>query len=341
MVLHWMLVIAVLSFLSSLSTANAQPGEISEMSAPAQTEAVVLPEWAIGPFARVEENPLLVPTSGWEALHTYNPAVLIVDGRFAMLYRAQDIPHEQGGKDQIGLAWSDDGIHWERYPGNPVLEATEDYELPGGSQDPRVVRHDGVYYMTYTAWSPPNCYLSIATSEDLVHWTKHGPLFPELRWTKSGTIVQNPSNEAVRIDGRFVMYVVDWKPFYIAYSDDLLNWEIKELEGELGGESGIAVTDYADPGEDDIVLFYSGALENRGDWFYAVGEALFSRDDPERRLAFLEWPVIRPLKPYEMAGNKENCVFASGLLRHQGRWWLYAGAGDHVVALYTAPAKAP
>jgi predicted GH43/DUF377 family glycosyl hydrolase len=52
---------------------------------------------------------------------------------------------------RIGLAWSEDGLHFERHP-YPVLSpgegALKDLELFSGIQDPRVVEaEDGGYVM--------------------------------------------------------------------------------------------------------------------------------------------------------------------------------------------------
>jgi predicted GH43/DUF377 family glycosyl hydrolase len=46
--------------------------------------------------------------------------------------------------------------------------------LPLG--DPRLVKsEDGTYVLTYTQWNRQATDIGIATSTDLIHWTKHGP----------------------------------------------------------------------------------------------------------------------------------------------------------------------
>ena len=51
----------------------------------------------------------------------------------------------------------------------------------GGVEDPRLVENpDGGnqrYVLTYTQWNRKTYSIGIATSPDLVHWTKHGPAF--------------------------------------------------------------------------------------------------------------------------------------------------------------------
>ena len=120
----------------------------------------------------------------WEALHTFNPAAIVRDGKIYVLYRAEDNSGamEIGGHtSRLGLAESDDGIHFTRM-GEPVFYPAEDdqkaREWPGGVEDPRIVeREDGTYVLTYTQWNRKTYSVGIATSRDLKHWTKHGPAF--------------------------------------------------------------------------------------------------------------------------------------------------------------------
>lgn len=65
---------------------------------------------------------------------------------------------------------------------DPVLFPAEDNqkenEWPGGCEDPRVaMTEDGTYVMLYTAWNRRIPRLCVATSPDLVNWTKHGFAF--------------------------------------------------------------------------------------------------------------------------------------------------------------------
>jgi predicted GH43/DUF377 family glycosyl hydrolase len=86
---------------------------------------------------------------------------------------------------RIGLVHSEDGIHFTRHP-EPVVYPDNDkwkqYEWEGGCEDLHIgANEDGVYVMNYTTWratgSGRKDTMSIATSRDLFHWTKHGPAF--------------------------------------------------------------------------------------------------------------------------------------------------------------------
>src|SRR6516164_5759598 len=81
-----------------------------------------------GSWSRASPGPILSPQGlGWESAGTFNTAVVFHDGKFIMLYRAQDA----AGTSRLGLAESTDGIHFTRRP-EPVLAPEADYEKDGG-----------------------------------------------------------------------------------------------------------------------------------------------------------------------------------------------------------------
>ncbi len=62
-----------------------------------------------GKWTRLNAGPILSPMGdAFESAGTFNPSVVKKDGKFVMLYRAQD----HTGTSSIGYATSDDGIHF-------------------------------------------------------------------------------------------------------------------------------------------------------------------------------------------------------------------------------------
>jgi predicted GH43/DUF377 family glycosyl hydrolase len=215
--------------------------------------------WALLPFTKADSvNPVLEPGDhvfedpirkekvAWEAKDVFNPAIVVKDDKVYMLYRAQDSVGKPAGTSRIGLAVSDDGYHFDRYP-KPVLYPENDtckrYEWQGGCEDPRVVQDSaGVYYMTYTAYDGTTARLFIATSTDLVHWKKYGSAFAGAdhgkylnKWTKSGSIVSTYRDgkvTATKINGKYWMYWGD-QFIWAATSEDLIHWTpVKMAPGE-------------------------------------------------------------------------------------------------------------
>lgn len=215
--------------------------------------------WALIPFRKADSvNPVLQPGTGvfmdpirrekvsWEDKDVFNPAIVVKEGKLYMLYRAQDKMGRPAGTSRIGLAESVDGFHFKRLP-TPVLypdnDAEKKYEWEGGCEDPRVVEDEqGVYYMTYTAFDGKTARLLVATSKDLAHWSKKGPVFAKAyngkyldTWSKSGSIVSKYEGGriiATRVNGKYWMY---WGDQFIwgAVSDDLVNWTpVEKSPGE-------------------------------------------------------------------------------------------------------------
>ena len=207
-------------------------------------------QWLL-PFSKLDSvNPVMKPGDlkffcpveqkeiKWEAKNVYNPAITVRNDTMIMLYRAQD----SLGCSRIGLAKSIDGIHFIRnaapvlYPDN---DAYKKYEWPGGCEDPRIVQDSsGIYYLTYTAYDGKTARLMIATSKDLYHWEKQGPVFNDKHykniWSKSGSIISNYSNGepcAVKINGKYWMYWGD-KYIWLATSTDLIHWSPVEITAD-------------------------------------------------------------------------------------------------------------
>jgi len=177
-------------------------------------------------WKRASETPVLGPTgTEWESAGTFNPAVVARDGKFVMLYRAQDA----AGTSRLGYAESTDGIHFKRRYG-AVLSAEAEYEKGGGVEDPRLVQLRGRYYLTYTGYNKKDAQLCLAESMDLVHWNRLGVILPAYQgkwnrgWTKSGAIV------AEKIAGKYWMYWLGTAEdktdqMGVSSSTDMVHWK--------------------------------------------------------------------------------------------------------------------
>src|SRR5688500_355045 len=157
-----------------------------------------------------------------------------------MLYRAEDASGEARighHTSRLGLAESADGLRFTRRE-TPVLypdtDAQAKYEWTGGVEDPRLVeREDGMYILTYTQWNRDIPRLAVATSRDLVAWTKHGPAFADAGGgkyrnleSKSGAVLVRVEGDrlvAARVNGRYWMYF-NVPEIMLATSDDLVRW---------------------------------------------------------------------------------------------------------------------
>jgi beta-1,2-mannobiose phosphorylase / 1,2-beta-oligomannan phosphorylase len=114
-------------------------------------------------------------TQSFEEMGVLNPAV-IKEGEFVhVFYRAVS----NGNFSTIGYCkLSGPSKVVERFA-EPLILVEFDYESHG-IEDPRIVKIDDLYYLTYTAYDGVNALGALATSTDLKHWKKHGLLVPKI-----------------------------------------------------------------------------------------------------------------------------------------------------------------
>jgi predicted GH43/DUF377 family glycosyl hydrolase len=358
---------------------------LSTIGAHAQTSGQTL-----GPFTRPLPAPILSPQPAstftdpithqpihWEALHTFNPAAIVRDGKVFVLYRAEDNTGAMqigGHTSRLGLASSTDGLHFTRLP-EPVFfpadDAQKSREWPGGVEDPRLVEApDGTYVLTYTQYNRQTYSIGIATSPDLLHWRKQGPAFltaargrySTLKYKSGGivtTLITNSGHPshlvAAKIKGQFWMFWGEGA-LHLATSPDLLHWSPVEDPAThapievLTRRPGHFDSGFPEVGPPPvltsmgILVLYNGKNDPihgdpaLGPNAYAAGEAVFAPDDPAHLLSRTDTPVLKPEEPWEKTGQyAAGTTFAEGLVLFHDKWLLFYGCADSAVGLATAP----
>jgi len=349
-----------LGFVGTAMTAAAAPRLRPAFAA--ETDPV--PDWTIGPFVKQKE-PILRPTPDsvfkcpvrgrevrWEERSVYAPAAVVRDGKVYLLYRADDFSPDLGwGRTcRIGLAHSEDGVHFTRHP-QPVVYPDNDewkqYEWEGGCEDIHIIEdEDGVYYMNYTTWRATGTgkkdTMSIATSRDLFHWTKHGPAFrkhaPEkVMGSRTGVVVSRREGDrliATKIDGKYWMYYTH--PCGIAWSENLIDWvPTGKAVWPGGGREAGAIALLRDDG---ILLMTQGGHHKLGAW--VLRQALIDPADRKTVIKEQKEPFLWPQYEWEKKGFTGNTTVANGLVTFRGKWMLYYGGADRVIGLATCAANA-
>lgn len=294
-------------------------------------------------WQRASSDPVISPRGdGWESAGTFNPSVVIHNGKFVMLYRAQD----KQGTSRLGYAESADGIHFTRRP-EPVLSPETDYEKDGGVEDPRLVIFGNIYYLTYTGYNKKDAQLCLATSTDLIHWQRRGVMLPaykgrwNLRWTKSGAIVPE------KIGGKYWMYYLgtgtdQTDQMGLASSTDLIHWTDATDTPVLPTRPGQFDSRVAEPGpapiltRNGILLIYNGADDKL---VYRTAIAMFDRKDPRKVLWRSPSPIFAPEKDWEKVGQVPNVIFVEGMVHQGKRYFFYYGGADKYVGVATASLK--
>jgi len=150
-----------------------------------------------------------------------------VNGRYLGAWHAYPSAGYEEGAAVIGLAWSDDLLHWDLT--DPILFPADGAPWEhGGLYRPNLIEENGVYYLYYNAktdtlpksegggWHEQT---GVATSRDLKHWTRY----------KGNPVLRNGSHESW--DARFASnpFVVRhgnlWGMYYFGY-----DWQGKARE---------------------------------------------------------------------------------------------------------------
>jgi predicted GH43/DUF377 family glycosyl hydrolase len=135
----------------------------------------------------------------WEKDCIYQPWLVEYEGAYYNFYNAAN-----GGIENMGLALSNDLIHWVRYPFNPVVGVR-----PGGydsnfAADAKVFRDGDHWTMFYFGVGKGGAHIMIAFSYDLLHWTADPePLYKagghpdglDKQYAHKISLVFNPKNE--------------------------------------------------------------------------------------------------------------------------------------------------
>ena len=317
---------------------------------------------------RHTDNPILKPhpSNPWENLVVCNPGVIHHDGQFHMLYRAAG-----DDKDHVihfGLATSRDGIHFERQSDQPILSPSTDGPDAGCIEDPRIVKLDGHFYITYAyrACKPGQYWLAADNSAYNPRDSSLPPLFGE-NMTASGLLLSDDLRTFRRlgritrsdvddrdvilfpekIGGKYVMlhrpmqwagpdFENKYPAMWLCYSDDLLTWSESTLlaKGEFAWENKIGGSCPPIRTEHGWFVIYH-AVDSKG--IYRVGVMMLDLEDPSKVIARTPEPIMEPEEDFEWNGlYPHGVVFPTANVVVDDLLYVYYGAADQRIGVATA-----
>lgn len=320
---------------------------------------------------RYAGNPILSPLVGsdWEGLVTCNPGAWYEpeEDCVYLLYRAagEDPAH----RIHLGLATSRDGINFERASDRPVLSPSEDNWDAGCVEDPRIVKMDGWYVVTYASrpfppgqyWKPENkgpwrpsdpsphfpwllrenaTSTGLAFTRDFRHWIRAG------RMTNPTVDDRDVILFPEKIGGKYAMlhrpmnwvgpeYGTEYPAIWIAFSDDLLHWTDSRLlvKAELPWENN-KIGGNTPPIKTEwgwLTLYHAVGADGH----YRLGALVLDLDDPCRVLGRTVSWILQPEEWYEIEGFYRGCVFPCGAVVIGDILYVYYGGADRYVGLAT------
>jgi len=292
-----------------------------------------------------------------------NPAVIQAGNTIYMFYRAVHTRNystigycEMDGPTSVKVRWQ-----------KPFLSPEFDYESHG-MEDPRIVKIDDTYYLTYVAFDGDNALGALATSTDLKNFTKQGITAPKIayddfdRYTK----VQCDLNEKYLRYNRGAHILADkdlvFFPRRIKGKLTFLHRikpdiqitavnEISELTDEFWGnyfkhfDEHIFLcpkypheVSYVGSGcppietEQGWLIIYHGVKDAVKGYEYSCCAALMDLDEPFKEIARLPYPLFKPELDYELKGDVDDVCFPTGTILQGDTLYIYYGAADELIA---------
>ncbi len=303
---------------------------------------------------RSAANPILSPADvPYAPALVFNVGVAKFQGQYVMVFRNDYAINGiiDTHLTNIGLAFSQDGIHWQVQPAPIVLTSPDEENLR--AYDPRLTVIGDQLYMCFAMDTRHGLRAGIAVTSDLVHFETLSLSLPDNR-----NIVLFPekiNGLYYRLDRPFPVYSrgePERFDIWLSASPDLRYWGDSSLV--LGVEdvpfSNLKIGPGAPPIKTEqgwLTLFHAVDLDpqrGKNGWEarwqkrYSAGIMLLDLHDPRKIVGISRRPLMMPEAPYEVSGGfRNNVIFPSGMiLEDSGEVKIYYGAADTLTCLATA-----
>lgn len=290
---------------------------------------------------RYEGNPILtpIPEHEWESKVVFNCAVVYLDGKVHIVYRAGD----KEDISRLGYAVSRDGFHVDERLSEPIYLPQGEVEKYG-CEDPRISKVGERLYMSYTAYGEtPGMATKVRKSIQIAitSISVEDFLNRQWNWTKPHYPFPGVDNKGAvffpeKIQSKYVMYHRIPPHIWVAYSEDLRNWRDSnivltpqyEWEYFKIGTGGPPIkTDYG-----WLVIYHTVDMSK----VYRLSYAITAIDDPTKIIYKHSEPIIGPEKEFETQGDVANVVYTCGAVLIDDTVFVYYGGADTVICVATA-----
>lgn len=297
-------------------------------------------------------NPILSAKDiPYPASLVFNAGVCKYRGKYIMLFR-NDYGYGENGPGQfsgtcIGIAESDDGVHWTPHS-EPWIEWRDEEVLR--AYDPRLTVVGEEVVICFALDTRHGLRGGIATTTDFKSWQVKSLSAPDNR--NMVVFPEKVNGKYCRLERPFPVYS-RWKDrFDVWFSDspDLEYWGNTHLV--LGVEDVPFANDKVGPAAPPIktdkgwlTLFHAVDLDTtrgKNGWEdkwqkrYQAGVMLLDLNEPWRVIGKCDEPIIAPTEEYERNGFRNDVIFPGGMIAEDdGSVKIYYGAADTVVCLAT------
>jgi predicted GH43/DUF377 family glycosyl hydrolase len=307
---------------------------------------------------------ILSPSSLYfENQGVFNPGIIVENDIIHLFYRALS----NRNHSCIGYCRMETPLKIKKRSRFPLLKPLRDYEAVG-IEDPRIVKIDDLFYLTYTAFDGINALGALALSTDLHHFYRWGLLVPLILKSESlynkipASVCANnytkqlrsdPNSEFIwdknvvffprRINGK-LCFLHRIKPcILVTYASELSDintsfWNsylsrIKSMTldcEKLKLDKALYVGSGCPPIEIEKgwILVYHAVYEIDSELVYKAHCCLLDINEPQKVIAYLPYSLLEPELEWEKNGNIKNVVFPTGALIKDGFLFIYYGGAD-------------
>lgn len=289
----------------------------------------------------------------YPAVQIFNAGITKFNGKYVMIFR-NDYNIDKNNvrwadyRTNLGLAFSDDGIHWE-VTSKPCWEIRE--EEIRRVYDPRLTVIDGKCYLCFAMDTRHGVCGGVAVTEDFSRFEILSTTAPDNR-----NMVLFPE----KINGKFMRLERPFPVYSRGGGEKFDIWSSCSPDGHywgdttlvLGTESVPYCNNKIGPGAPPVRTPYGwlcaihavekieGELPTwKKPWnkIYYAGLMLLDLEDPTKVLAVSQKPLLVPETPYETEGMRGSVIFPGGMiLEDSGEVKIYYGAADTAECLATA-----
>ena len=295
------------------------------------------PPGSKGVVWRHSANPVIGRRPLPDVLGIYNSAVIPFGDGFAAVFRLED----RTRFPRLHMGWSDDGLQWHIEPAPIVFKNQHDDAVSDYAYDPRVVKIEDKYYITWCGVTngPTIC---VATTTDFQEFIRLDNAF--LPHNRNGVLFPR------RIGGKYLMLSrpsdnghTPFGDIYLSESPDMVHWgKHRKVMGRGGDEHGlwwqrtkIGAGPVPIETDDGWLMIYHGVLDTCNGFVYHMGAAILDLDEPWKVAYRCKNILLAPEADYEVFGHVPNVVFPVAALCDpaQDRLAVYYGAADTVTCL--------
>ena len=220
-------------------------------------------------FVPFVNNPLFsgTNTDTWDKRIRERGFILSDDGIYKMWYTGYK--GDDNDPKCLGYATSKDGIHWTRYPQNPIFSQK-------WTEDMFVMKHDGKYFMFAEG---KNDIAHLLISVDGINWEEQGDLV--ILTVKGDTIPGPYGTPSVLIENGkwYLFYERNDEAIWLAMSNDLKTWTNVQdgpilKKGPGAYDSGAVASNQVIKFKGKYYMFYHGSTD--ADWALPGANSLWT-----------------------------------------------------------------